>query len=67
MPATVQTKIETKDGEVTINLNLTIKLDSTISPKLQYNKDIEVKLDGTEFIRPDFEDNSQIIDFGKQV
>jgi hypothetical protein len=75
----IQTQVETKNGEVlvTINLNLNIKLDS--EGKL-LSLDAEAKaapqkkqeenpsdVSKVRFEKPDIEDNSDIIPFGRQV
>lgn len=68
-------KERTKDGEITINLVLTIKLDGdgiSISgepikkdkPILDLNEEKDTKVD---LEIPDFNDDTEMIDFGKDI
>lgn len=68
----VATQVKTENGEVTvnINLNLSFKLDSeslstaTKDPELSESV---FKKEKIKFEKPDFADNSEIINFGKQI
>lgn len=70
----IQTQVETKFGEVnvTINLNLNIKLDTSGNLIVEANnKDLPkneiFSKEVVPFEKPDLEDNQEIINFGKQV
>lgn len=69
-------KIVTKDGEITINLNLTLTIKNdnvAVTTNLDNSQQKPIK---THYLKtdeepmfeiPDFEDNNTILDFGKKV
>ena len=60
-------KERTRDGEITINLVLTIQLDgNNLSMAVNPDQNLEVAEDDIEFAIPDFE-TDDIIEFGRNV
>lgn len=66
----IATQVETKNGEVTvtINLNLNFKIDSENFSTMKKEADLKIsESTKIKFEKPDFDENSQIINFGKQI